>query len=92
MGRVDNYAANIAILDSGIDPMNRDIQRYLSNVKYHDFVAGDHEHQVDNCGHGTHVAAIVLGLAKSARVFVGRIAKGREPISPPVIAEVCILP
>lgn len=90
-GKADGYAVKIAILDSGIDAMHPDVRPFLNSVDYHDFIDGDHEHKVDDSGHGTHVAAVVLGLAKSARVFAARIVKGHNVITPSVVAEVCSL-
>jgi hypothetical protein len=82
----------IAVLDSGIDPQDITIAKHLKipqKLIYRDFITGRHETLQDSVGHGTHTAAILLELARTARIYVARIVEDRDLRHPEKIAEVC---
>ncbi|RSL98206.1 hypothetical protein CDV31_012691 [Fusarium ambrosium] len=74
----------VAILDSGIDYCHSDLYKD-SRIK--DMVSWvDEEPGVDTCGHGTHIAGIILSLTENVEIYVGKITKSRnftdkEPIA-----------
>ncbi|RTE69939.1 hypothetical protein BHE90_015668 [Fusarium euwallaceae] len=66
----------VAILDSGIDYCHSDLYKD-SRIK--DMVSWvDEEPGVDTCGHGTHIAGIILSLTENVEIYVGKITMSRK--------------
>ncbi|KAI1740736.1 hypothetical protein F4680DRAFT_465012 [Xylaria scruposa] len=70
----------VAILDTGVDPSDRMIKAALRNRirDRHSFVGSDPSEHVDTCGHGTHVARLLLKIAPTAEIFIGKICEGKH--------------
>ncbi|KAF1924938.1 uncharacterized protein M421DRAFT_424355 [Didymella exigua CBS 183.55] len=73
----------IAILDSGLDMTHEKVLDELEiehdRIKYESFVEGGIMR--DECGHGTHVAGIILNLTTQTKIYVAKVmssAKARE--------------
>ena len=66
----------IAILDSGVDMSHPDMKKtYKSRIKGRkSWIEGGQDNE-DECGHGTHIAAVVLRVAPSAHVFIARVVR-----------------
>ncbi|KAF1970551.1 subtilisin-like protein, partial [Bimuria novae-zelandiae CBS 107.79] len=67
-----------AILDSGVDTKHGIIRQYKPKIKnFRDWINNKNGQQdlqmMDNVGHGTHVAGLVLAVAKIAHLFIGKI-------------------
>ncbi|KAL4995394.1 ankyrin repeat-containing domain protein [Aspergillus recurvatus] len=70
----------IAVLDTGYDPESdffRDRARKRL-IKFEDWVDKGSTFARDEDGHGTHVLSLAMKVAPAARLFVCRIARGRE--------------
>ena len=79
----DNNRIKVAILDSGIDMENTDIDaqsnRVMSIRSWVDGKAGaEATHDGDISGHGTHISGIILDLAPNVDVYIARVTKNRE--------------
>ncbi|KAF2466865.1 subtilisin-like protein, partial [Lindgomyces ingoldianus] len=71
----------IAILDSGIDLIHQDIHAQNDNIKdvrsWVDGKRGARDRRGgDQCGHGTHVAGLVLKVAPDADVYIAKVTNG----------------
>lgn len=77
----------VAILDTGIDELHPYLRTHWKRPKqcanganlvdrgYVDFLddTENHQHPVDTCGHGTHMAGIILQLLPHAELYVARV-------------------
>jgi len=83
----------VALFDTGLDPTDAVIRRHLGRITYKSFVPGEEYHTVKNAkddnGHGTHCAALLLKVAKTAEVFIGRVTTGKQLESSEYISQVC---
>ena len=61
--RENNNKTSVAILDTGIDSKNQTLQKYI--IKSYNPQNKDSTVQ-DECGHGTHIAGIITGLANNS--------------------------
>jgi hypothetical protein len=74
----------VAILDTGIDathPFMRDSQGRMKYFEYRDFTKeqlNEDDPLIDNCGHGTHTAGIILKLAPDVELYIARVFEGRN--------------
>lgn len=80
----------IAVLDSGMNDRDLIVESNVERITYRDFVRGQHDAPCDLASHGTHTAAIVLGIAKNAKLLVGRVVEELHFQDPGSIAKVCI--
>jgi len=86
--QIVNKRIRVAILDSGVDPMDPFIRRELKRrIKYQSFIPGL-ESVEDKVGHGTHTAALLLRTAQNADVYIGRITIDGKIWSSDQIAKV----
>lgn len=79
VGCDDRQPLKIAILDSGIDLSHPDVKDALDDGRilgYTSFV-NDSDIQ-DRCGHGTHIAGLLLDLAENIRIYVAKIMDTAE--------------
>lgn len=84
----------IAVLDTGIDLEHSYIKgcKYANRIKkLKSFVPGD-EKIDDGCGHGTHVAALLLKVAPECQIYVAKVASGSTIPTDHKIAEVSLSP
>ena len=81
----------IAILDTGIDRTHGMIgPQWEKRVRGTRSWVKDEGADVDNCGHGTHGAALLMRIAPEAHIYVARIAKDRtSPLDHDSVAQVC---
>lgn len=68
----------LAILDTGVDPSHEFMTAKGSSRihRYVDFTTAEPDQYAkptDTCGHGTHVAGLILQLAPSVELYVGRV-------------------
>lgn len=77
-----NKRVKIAILDSGVNPLDACITPWMDRVTYKDFVLGDHEDPQDIACHGTHTTSVLLHAAPNAHVYVARIIGSIRPNPP----------
>lgn len=77
-----NSRIKVAILDSGIDLGNTDIDAQLDQIKdirsWVDDKSGLKVHDGDSSGHGTHIAGIILDLAPNVDIYIAKVTKFRE--------------
>ena len=88
----DVQRVRIAILDTGIDAEHPYIQKKwlrpeydksnngIEDRGYRDFVSEEPSRPVDNDGHGTHKAGIILKMAPEASLHVARVADNNTSI------------
>lgn len=86
----------IAILDSGIDLPQSDLEAYDDRIidvrTWLDGKVGKRDRSCgDDVGHGTHTAALVLDAAPDSHVYIAKIAD-RRPTCPRDIAKVVLNP
>ncbi|KAK0727292.1 peptidase S8/S53 domain-containing protein [Lasiosphaeria miniovina] len=72
----------IIILDSGVDETDSLIRPAIkfgriNTQKSRSFVGCPDEWRQDSCGHGTHVAQLLLKTAPAAEIYVGKICTGK---------------
>ncbi|CAI6089273.1 unnamed protein product [Clonostachys chloroleuca] len=66
----------VAILDTGIDIKHPTVQNHLGRIKKSkSFIGGDAT--VDNSGHGTHIAGILLDLTTHVDLYIGKFTESR---------------
>ncbi|KAL6720849.1 hypothetical protein ACLMJK_002774 [Lecanora helva] len=66
----------IAILDTGVDRTHASIEsQWSKRIKGVKSWVNSEGGDIDQCGHGTHAAALLLKVAPEAHVYVARIAK-----------------
>ena len=76
----------VAILDSGIDSSHSDFRK---NRRIKDMVSWvDNEPGVDTCGHGTHIAGIILSLTENVDIYVGKVTQSNTFADKGPIAKV----
>lgn len=88
MGRKPQDQLKVAVLDSGIDLEHDDFQDEERIIETKSFV--DSRATVDESGHGTHVAGIILELTKNVDLYVAKIAETRICDEKKPIAEVTV--
>lgn len=79
----------VAVLDSGIELEDPAIASHIKRIAYKDFITND-QRPCDIAGHGTHTAAILIGMARNAELLVARVTEGLTVKYPDKIAEVSI--
>lgn len=81
----------IAILDTGIDLLHPQIKEYRDHIKECKSFFEDSKGDTDSCGHGTHIAGLLLDVASNAELYVAKVfITGNEPTgSAEKIAKVC---
>ncbi len=72
----------IVVLDSGVDETDSLIRPAIkfgriNTQKSRSFVGRPDEWRQDSCGHGTHVAQLLLKTAPAAEIYVGKICTGK---------------
>jgi hypothetical protein len=82
----------IAVLDTGIDLTDMMIKPAMSRIIDKRSWVGSPESYLDNYGHGTHVARLLLKMAPAAEIFVAKITddKNIDPENMSRIAEVSL--
>ncbi|KAL7917439.1 hypothetical protein ACQKWADRAFT_306812 [Trichoderma austrokoningii] len=80
----------IAVLDTGIDKDHPDYEAQQERIKATKLFSSDgqqsYEDVSDRCGHGTHVAGILLDFAPDAELYIAKISDF-EPAEPAIIAK-----
>lgn len=88
----DNGRVRVAIFDTGLDLSHPDIQKARSEgrLHFHDFVEKNGT-IIDQSGHGTHCASLILKYAPNAELFVGRVFRNNEADNEScgILTEVC---
>lgn len=77
----DSRNVRIAVLDTGLNVDDNDylLQGAMSRIKMKkDFSGSGDEDCQDRCGHGTHVARLLLRFAPQADVFIAKISNSRS--------------
>ncbi|KAK4195218.1 subtilisin-like protein [Triangularia verruculosa] len=71
----------IVVLDSGVDETDSLIRSAIKfgriNTQKSKSFVGPDEWREDSCGHGTHVAQLLLETAPAAEIYVGKICTGK---------------
>lgn len=64
----------VAILDSGVDGSHPELRPRIKSgqIKCFSFIDG-HKGSGDRCGHGTHLAHLLLQVAPTVEVYSGRV-------------------
>jgi subtilisin family serine protease len=81
-------ALKLAILDTGIDASHCYFDNEPRIVEKKSWVTGPAH--VDNSGHGTHIAGIVLDLTRNVDLYIARITNKRHLKDMDAISEVYI--
>lgn len=81
----------IAVLDTGIDKDHPDYEAQQERIKVIKLFSSDcqqsYEDVSDRCGHGTHIAGILLDFAPDAELYIAKISD-LEPAEPAIVAKV----
>jgi hypothetical protein len=88
----DSPPVKIAVLDTGVDMQHNYIKgcKNANRIKgVQSFVTDDKEID-DVCGHGTHVAALLLKVAPECQIYVAKVASGGKIPTDHSIAEVSL--
>lgn len=83
----------IAVLDTGLDRSHTDFEAQEERIKgTKSFISdcGKTDDVFDCCGHGTHVAGLLLDFAPDAELYIAKISD-LEPAKPADIAKVSLL-
>jgi hypothetical protein len=80
----------IAVLDTGVDTSHNFIRGAKKRIKVLPSYAKDDSSTEDSCGHGTHVAKLLLTVAPEAQLFIFKIAKGSQIPANHQIADVSL--
>jgi hypothetical protein len=80
----------IAVLDTGIDMQHNYIKgcKKANRIKGVKSFVNDDKRIDDICGHGTHVAALLLKVAPECQIYVAKVASGSKIPTDHSIAEV----
>lgn len=85
----DTPRVKIAILDTGIDMDHQDVEARCEHIKgKYDWTSERPNRVIDQHGHGTHTANLVMDYAPDAELYVAKIAR-TKPADPRTIAKVC---
>jgi hypothetical protein len=68
----------IAVLDTGVDPMDVMIKAAKSRIIDKRSWVGSPDSCDDTYGHGTHVARLLLSMAPAAQIFVAKITDNKH--------------
>ncbi|KAJ8117107.1 hypothetical protein OPT61_g1614 [Boeremia exigua] len=78
-GRARGPPLKIAILDSGIDMGHEDVAEADEDDRIGDYqVFVENSDTQDHCGHGTHIAGIILQLTENAHIYVAKVTDEAE--------------
>lgn len=83
----------IAVLDTGLDKSHPDFEAQEGRIQGEKSFISDCRREddvFDRCGHGTHVAGLLLDFAPDAELYIAKISD-LEPAKPAKIAEVSLL-
>jgi hypothetical protein len=80
----------IAILDTGVQGSHELILANKRRIKESLSFLTDDESTEDMDGHGTHVAGLLLRVAKVSDIYIGRVAKSNQLESPESVAKVFV--
>jgi hypothetical protein len=88
----DSPPVKIAVLDTGIDMQHNYIKgcKKANRIKYVKSFVTDDKRLDDVCGHGTHVAALLLKVAPECQIYVAKVASGGKIPTDHNIAEVSL--
>jgi hypothetical protein len=88
----DSPLVKIAVLDTGIDMQHNYIKgcRNANRIKGVKSFVTDDQRIDDVCGHGTHVAALLLKVAPECQIYIAKVASGSEIPTNHNIAEVSL--
>jgi hypothetical protein len=82
-GRLEQKRVKIAILDTGIKLTQNQEDSYnkRDDMKYKSFLHSEMNDDTkrDDVGHGTHLAALLAGIAPEAIIHVARVFAKRKP-------------
>ncbi|KAM0430013.1 hypothetical protein ACHAPT_006019 [Fusarium lateritium] len=70
----------VAIIDSGVDlddPCIRARECQIGGAR--NWTSDQYDECGDTCGHGTHVARLILKVAPAAKVYIAKVSKGKKP-------------
>lgn len=70
----------IAVLDTGVDSTHNSIKAAKKGKRItilQSYVDGDSSSE-DSCGHGTHVATLLLKVAPEAHLYIAKVASGNK--------------
>lgn len=68
----------VAILDTGIDRTNAQISEEWDRIEYKSCLKNDESGEEDLHGHGTHIAGLILRIARNVKLYVFRVAKDNK--------------
>ncbi|KAH8892963.1 subtilisin-like protein, partial [Thozetella sp. PMI_491] len=78
----------VAVLDTGINLNDPFIQANKARIQCMNFLRDqDGGPMADSSGHGTHVAGLVLKVARNASLYVARIARSHDDLDDEAIAK-----
>lgn len=80
----------IAVLDTGLDTSHPDYEAQEERIQgVKSFIPDCRQRDgiFDRCGHGTHVAGLLLDFAPDAELYIAKISDS-EPAKPTTVAEV----
>jgi hypothetical protein len=88
----DSPPVKIAVLDTGIDMQHNYIKgcKKANRIKDVKSFVTDDTRIDDFCGHGTHVAALLLKVAPECQIYVAKVASGGKIPADHRIAEVSL--
>ncbi|PGG96934.1 hypothetical protein GX51_07582 [Blastomyces parvus] len=93
--REDTETVRIAIIDTGIDISHPFISNGYgpkgdepASVKFHDFTERASSTPIDEEGHGTFIAGIILQLVPNVDLFVARVGQTRNSLAGDLSADV----
>lgn len=77
--RDDFHPVKIALIDTGVDIEDSLIRPAYANgrVSGRSWVGEPHD-LTDTCGHGTHLARLVLKTTKSADILIAKVSQSKE--------------
>jgi hypothetical protein len=74
----DTHKVRLAVLDTGVDSTHEFMTDIKGRPKVHEFKdftssSAPNCRAIDTCGHGTHVAGVILQLAPYIELYVARV-------------------